>query len=69
MLFSKVYTLLKNGNQIFEQAVLFKKETKMFWKKIWEKGASDNNKPMRIAELKSDYQALVIQQQCVKIAE
>ena len=50
--------MLKNGNQIFEQPVLSKKETKIFWKRIWEKGASDNNKPMRIAELKSDYQAL-----------
>ena len=46
-----------------------KKETEMFWKGIWEKDTSHNNKAKWIAELKADHQALVIQQQPVTISE
>ena len=41
----------------------------MFWKEIWEKDASHNDKAKRIAELKADHQASVIQQQSVTISE
>ena len=41
----------------------------MFWKGIWEKYASHNDKAKWIAELKADHQASVIQQQPVTISE
>ena len=41
----------------------------MFWKGIWEKDASHNNKAKWIAELKAVHQASVIQQQLVTISE
>ena len=61
--------MLRNGNQSVEQPDPPKKETKMFWKGIWEKDASHNNKPKWIAELKADHQASVTQQQLVTISE
>ena len=66
---SKVYTMLRNGNQSVEQPDPPKKETEMFWKGIWEKDASHNDKAKWIAELKADHQASVIQQQSVTISE
>ena len=66
---SKVYTMLRNGNQSVEQPDPPKKETEMFWKGIWEKDASHNDKAKWIAELKADHQASVIQQQPVTISE
>ena len=41
----------------------------MFWKEIWEKGASHNDKAMWIAEMKVDHQASMIQQQPLTISE
>ena len=60
---SKIYTMLRNGNQSVDQPDPPKKETEMFWNGIWEKDASHNNKAKWIAELKADHQASVIQQQ------
>ena len=54
--------MLRNGNQSVEQPDPPKKETEMFWKKIWEKDASHNDEAKWIAELKADHQASVIQQ-------
>ena len=61
--------MLRNGNQSVEQPDSPQKETEMFWKEIWEKDASHNDKAMRIAELKADHQASVVQQQSVTISE
>ena len=63
---SKVYTMLRNGNQSVEQPDPPKKKTEMFWKGIWEKDASHNDKAKWIAERKADQQASVIRQQSVK---
>ena len=41
----------------------------MFWKRIWKKNVSHNDKTRWIAKLKADNQALVIQQQPVTISE
>ena len=61
--------MLRNGNQSVEQPDPPKKETEMFWKEIWEKDASHNDKAKWIAELKTDDQSSVIQQQPVAISE
>ena len=66
---SKVCTMLRNGNQSVERPDPPQKETEIFWKKIWEKDASHNDKAKWIAELKADHQASVIQQQSVTISE
>ena len=52
---SKVYTMLRNGNQSVEQPEPPKEEAEMFWKGIWEKDASHNDKVKWIAELKADH--------------
>ena len=51
----KVYTMLKNSNQSVEQPDPPKEEAEMFWKGIWEKDASHNDKVKWIAELKADH--------------
>ena len=43
---SKVYALLRNGKRSVEQSDPPNKETEMFWKEIWEKNASHNDKAM-----------------------
>ena len=53
--------MLRNGNQSVKQPDPPKKKTKMFWKGIWEKDASHNDRAKLIAELKADHQASVIQ--------
>ena len=62
-------TMLRNGNQGVEQPDQPKKETEMFWKGIWDKDSSHNDKSKWITELKADHQTLVIQQQPVTISE
>ena len=52
---SEVYTMLRNGNQSVEQPDPPKEEAEMFWKGIWEKDASHNDKVKWIAELKADH--------------
>ena len=49
-----VYALFMNINQSVKQSYAFKKRTDMFWKVIWERDPSQNDKAMWIAELKAD---------------